>query len=166
MAIPASGHIDVLKKSFQSRIALGNPAISAEFKLTIPEYPDLSVLATNISVPALKRAVVETFAGMGVKFIAQGGFDNAYESPVTFQEVEAGNLYKALKDWVGNKKYLDITVALVSEEHPDGIPDHTFVINECWLEMDPAELSVEDVTMAVKPAGTLHGSYFPETGAA
>jgi hypothetical protein len=59
---------------------------------------------------------------------------------------------------VANKKYLTVTLALVSEGG-ETVPATSFTFENTWLELDGVDLSTEDNTV-LKASGTLHVNWF------
>lgn len=151
-----SGNVALLKKAYKKWVALGEKVTGNEFKMIIEGYPDLTYLISSTQMPAMIREVVETFGPGGVKFQQQGRFVNSQDISFAFEEVITGKTLKPLRDWVKNKKYLKITIGLVSESQTTSSPDTTVVLEDCWLECDAIDLSKEDGTTVLKPSGTLH----------
>ncbi|WP_028325817.1 hypothetical protein [Desulfatirhabdium butyrativorans] len=155
------GNVSLLKETYKKMVSMGESAIGQDFIMTVDGYPDLQYLIQSFGIPALKRESIETYGPHGVKFVQQGKYEGAVEIPITFKEAVAGNAYQALKSWVKNKQYLDVTLTLVSESNSVGNDAHEWEIEDAWIELDNADLSVEDA-VPIKPSGTLHGIYYPE----
>jgi len=154
-------NINLLRETYKKMSALGEVIKGQDFRMQIEGYPDLEFLIQSTTTPPLKREIVEVVGQYGVKSIQQGRFMNEVEMQITFKEVVSGAAYRALKDWAKNKKYLDVTLVLVSESNTTALDEHTWLIEDSWIELDGGDLSVEDA-VPMKPSGTLHGSYFPE----
>jgi len=153
------GNIPVIKKSYKKLVALGEKAVGSNFKMEVDGYPDLTYLVSTVNLPALQRAVIETFGPHGIKVNQQGEFINAQDIPITFDEVISGLSYKALRDWVKNKKYLTVRLGLVSESATTSAPSTTVICEDCWIELEAVELGNENTTAVVKPSGTLHANW-------
>jgi len=154
-------NISLLRDTYKKMAALGEVIKGQDFALEIEGYPDLKYLVQAATTPALKREVVETVGPHGVKCNQQGRFVNEIDMQVTFKEVTSAAAYQALTSWVKNKEYREVTLTLVSESVTSASTDHTWVLEDCWIELDGGDLSVEDA-VPLKPSGTLHGNYFPE----
>jgi len=154
-------NISLFRDTYRKMTALGEAIKGQDYKMQIEGYPDLQYLVQTTTTPPLKREVVDTVGPYGVKSVQQGRFINELEMQISFKEVISGAAYQALRDWVKNKKYLEVILSLVSESNQSPVDAHNWVLDDCWIELDGADLSVEDAVV-VKPAGTLHGNYFPE----
>lgn len=84
---------------------------------------------------------------------------NAQDITIAFKEVISGKALEALRSWVTNKEYLQITLALVSESQPESVYANSVVLEDAWIEIDAVDLSVDDTTVLVKPSGTIHGNW-------
>jgi hypothetical protein len=146
-----AAEIEMLRHSYKKFLALGDKAIGADFTMKIAEYPELEYLVQAVQIPKLGRELIEGFGPRGVKFNHQGRPENAGETTVTFVETLSGKLYTAIRDWVVNKRYLDVEITLGG----DDMEGFGLTLRESWLVLDAADLSVEDATL-VKPAGTLY----------
>lgn len=149
-----AGNIPNVNKSYKKLLALGEGAKSDDFRMTIEGYSDLEFLVQATQLPELKREMIESYGPHGVKFNQQGKFLNAGDITITFKEVIDGNAYRALREIVKDKKYVEVRLQLMGES------ESTFgtacVMSDCWFEIDALDLSVEDGTTLVKPAGTIH----------
>ena len=112
--------------------------------MTIEGYPNLRYLCQSTQLPALMRENIESYGPQGVQFNQQGRYKNAQDVPITFKEVISGESYKAVRDWVKNKKYLTVKIGLAGESFPTSNKNTTVVLEDCWLELEGADLSVED----------------------
>jgi ferredoxin-fold anticodon binding domain-containing protein len=113
----------------------------------------------STQLPALKREMIESKGPHGVMFNQQGNFMNAQDITIAFKEVISGKALEALRSWVTNKEYLQITLALVSESQPESVYANSVVLEDAWIEIDAVDLSVDDTTVLVKPSGTIHGNW-------
>jgi len=156
----AVGNVNLLRETYKKMTALGEVVKGQDFRMQVEGYSDLEFLIQASTTPPLKREVVETVGPLGVKSIQQGRFMNEVEMQITFKEVLSGIAFGALKEWTREKQYRLVTLTLVSESDNTAIDEHTWEIDDCWIELDGADLSVEDA-VPLKPSGTLHGSYFP-----
>ena len=156
MAVPnAKGDVNLLKTAFSKHVAMGEGAVASDFEMIIGGLESLTTLVQAAQIPPFGREEIETFGPLGVQFYQQGSYNNAGEMPVTFKEVISGPVFEAIRNSVANKDYLDITLRLVSESLPDGVKPLEFKLYNCFFRMDGVDLSVEDRTALVKPAGTI-----------
>lgn len=160
MAISSvTGDVSLLKKTYKKMVSKGEGARGDQFRMTVDGYSDLEFLVQNVQLPPVGREMIETFGPQGVKVQQQGRFKNDAEIPITFKEVLSGETFKAVRDWVKNKKYLQVTIAMMGEGQDSSSPNTTVVLDDCWLELEGVDLSVEDTAAIVKPAGTLHANW-------
>lgn len=152
-------NIPIVKQTYKKLVALGEKANGAEYKMEIEGYPDLTFLVSSVSLPAIQREMMETFGPYGIKIQQQGKFINSQDIPITFDEVITGKALKALRDWVKNKKYLRVTLGLVSESQDTSDPNTSVECEDCWLECEAIELGNENSATVVKPSGTLHANW-------
>ncbi len=152
-------NVPLLKNSYKSFVALGEGIKGDDFVMNVDEYPDLHFLVQTTQMPELKRDMLESRGPHGVYFNQAGNYKNAGDMSVSFKEVISGKAYDALVDWVLNKKYLTVTMAMVSESDPETVTSAAAVLEDCWLEIDALDLSVEDGTTLAKPTGTLHYNF-------
>ena len=156
MAIPnAKGNVKLLKQAFTKHVAMGEGVISSDFEMTISGMENLTTLVQAAQIPPFGREEIETFGPMGVQFYQQAGYNNAGEMPVTFKEVISGPVLEAIRNSIAEKQYLEITMKLIGESIPDGVEPLKFRMSECFIKLDGVDLSVEDRTALVKPAGTI-----------
>ena len=153
------GNVALVKKSYKKLLALGEGVSGDEFKMTIEGYPDITYLIQTSQLPALMRENIESFGPHGVQFNQQGRFKNAQEVPISFKEVITGVAYQAIREWVKEKKYLKVVVGLLGESFTSSNENNTVVLEDCWLELEGADLSVEDGSTLIKPSGTLHANW-------
>lgn len=154
-----SANIPVIKQSYKRLVALGEKASGADFRMVVEGYPELSYLVSSVSLPAMQREVIETYGPLGIKVNQQGKYINAQDIPITFDEVISGAALSALRDWVMERRYLKVTIGLVSESLTESDPNTTVVCEDCWLECEAIELGNENSATVVKPTGTLHANW-------
>lgn len=152
-------NIPIIRRSYKKLVALGEKVTGSEYVMEVEGYPDLKYLVSSVSLPAIQREVVETFGPHGVMVRQQGKYMNAQDIPITFDEVISGRTLAALRDWVENKRYLRVTLGLVSESMTESDPNTTVVMEDCWIECEAVELGNENSTTVVKPTGTLHANW-------
>jgi hypothetical protein len=152
------GNLTMAKAAYTKLLGYGEGATSDDFEMTISEYPDLAFLCQTTQLPAMAREMIESYGPHRVKFMQAGPYINAQDVPVSFKEVISGKAYEAIRDWVKNKRYLTVELRLKSESNEGGAPSTTVVMEDCWLELEGVDLSVEDATI-VKPTGTLHANW-------
>jgi hypothetical protein len=152
-------NVPLVKNSYKNLVSMGEGAKADDFRMTIEGYPDLEYLVQSTQLPALKREMIESKGPHGVMFNQQGNFMNAQDITIAFKEVISGKALEALRSWVTNKEYLQITLALVSESQPESVYANSVVLEDAWIEIDAVDLSVDDTTVLVKPSGTIHGNW-------
>jgi hypothetical protein len=164
------GNISLLQTSYSTSIQkIGEVARAQDFLLTFPgdDTSVIQYLVQSATTPAIKREVVETVGPFGVRSIQQGRFINEIEMAITFKETVTGAGFVFLQTWARDKLYQIVTVSMISESTGDSATAPTskapsWTITECWIELDGADLSVEDA-VPLKLSGTLHGSFFPDS---
>ena len=154
-----TANLDLIRTSYKNTVAMGPAVNGAAFRMLIREYPDLEFLVQTTQLPELKRELMETKGPRGVGFRQQGNIVNAGQITIGFKEVLSGACYAALLDAVRNKQYLSVTLALLPEENTESVPANTVDLEDCWIELDMTDLSVDDGATIVKPNGTLHYSW-------
>jgi len=153
-----SHSMPLVKQSYQKLLSFGEGATSDDFRMVIEGWPDLEFLIQASQLPPLGREPVEGFGPHGVQFTQQGRYKNIAEVPITFKEVLTGKVYEAVRNWVLNKDYLTVILALIAESEPESNAYNTVTMYDTWIELEGVDLSVEDSTL-VKPAGTLHANW-------
>jgi hypothetical protein len=151
-------NIPFSKTSYKKFVSLGEKATGDAFKMVVEGYPDLEFLVSATQLPPLAREQVESYGPGGVKFVQQGRFKNAVDVTITFLETLQGHAYKAIRDWVANKKYLTVNLSLASEGG-EAVAGTAFTLEDTWIELDGVDLSTEDNTV-LKASGTLHANWF------
>ncbi len=152
----AKANIPLVKNSYKNLLAMGEGRNSTDFRMIVDEYANLEYLIQSTQIPELKREVIDSKGPHGVMFKQMGNFLNAGDLTITFKEVISGEAYACLREWVRNKTYLDITLSLISETEDSGNPNNTWLLEDCWIELDASDLGVEDGTTLIKPSGTIH----------
>lgn len=155
----AVGNVDTFRQSYDKLVAKGEGLLGTDFKMTIENYPDITVLVQATQIPPMNREMVETYGPLGVRFLQAGNWNNAAEIPTTFKEVIKGDVYTMVRDWIVNKRYLKVTLEMAPESLPEGVAPLKFVMHDCWLNLDGVDMSVEDRAAIVKPAGTLYANF-------
>lgn len=155
------------KTFYKKFLGLDEGVVQDEFEMTIEGYSDIRYLVQNVQIPELKRENAEGNGPWGVMFKQQTRYDNAVDVTVTFKETIKGIAYKALRDWVINKKYLTVKLALTGESFSEGIDELAVTLEDCWIEIDGVDLAVDSATELVKPSGTIHANWvnWQEVGA-
>lgn len=151
----ARGNIPLLKRAFDDHVAMGEGAVASNFKLTIKGYEGLSTLVQASQIPPFGREEIETYGPLGVQFYQQGSYNNAGEMPVTFKEVITGPVLEAIRNSVAKKEYLEMELEMICESLPNGVEPLKFKLHHCFIKLDGIDLSTEDRTTVVKPAGTI-----------
>jgi len=151
--------VPLVKNSYKSLLSMGEGAKGDDFRMVIENYPDLEYLVQATQLPALKREAIETKGPHGVMFIQQGNIMNAQDITITFKEVISGKALEALREWVKEKLYLQVNLALISESMAESVAANSVVLEDAWIEIDAVDLSVDDTTVLVKPTGTIHANW-------
>jgi len=152
-------NVPLVKNSYKNLVSMGEGAKGDDFRMTIEGYADLEYLVQSTQLPAIKREMIESKGPHGVMFNQQGNFMNAQDITITFKEVITGKALEAIRDWVKQKRYLQVTLALISESLPESVIANSVVLEDAWIEIDAVDLSVDDTTTLVKPSGTIHGNW-------
>ena len=152
----AKANIPLVKNSYKNLLAMGEGRNSTDFRMVVDGYQDLEFLIQSTQIPERKREVIDSKGPHGVMFKQMGNFLNAGDLTITFKEVITGKVYEVLRQWVKDKVYLDITLSLISETEDSGNSPNTWLLEDCWIELDASDLGVEDGTTLVKPSGTIH----------
>lgn len=148
-------NVPLIKTALNKFVSLGEKAKADDFRMTVEGYSDLEFLVQTASLPPIKREMVELFGPHGVQVQQQGKIINAHEVPITFVETVEGDLLKTLRGWVKEKKYLRVTLELLSEASPTAGSYKKVTFENTWIESDAIEFSVED-NAPLKPNCTLH----------
>lgn len=153
------GNISKIRHGYRKLLALGEGVVSDEFIMTIEGNTDIRYLVQSTQLPALVRETVESYGPFGVQFNQTGRYKNAQDVPISFKEVITGKAYEFLRELVREKKYVEIRLALSGESFPTSVPSNSIVMEDCWIELEGVDLSVEDGTALVRPAGTIHANW-------
>lgn len=153
------GNVPILKKSYKKFLSLGEKVTGDEFMMKIEGYDNLSYLIQTTQLPAVQRENIESYGPLGVKFLQQGRYVNAQDVSFTFVEAITGDAYKAIREIVKNKKYVNITIGIVGESKSTSNENLTVKMEDCWIELEGADLSVEDGGTLFKPSGTIHANW-------
>ncbi|MBE0505914.1 MAG: hypothetical protein IBX50_04230 [Marinospirillum sp.] len=154
------GNTSMFRTQYNKMVAKGEGLIGTDFKMSIEGYEDVSeILVQAAQLPPMNREMIETYGPLGVRFLQAGNYNNAAEIPITFKEVIKGDVYRMIRDWIVNKRYLKVRLVMTPESLPSGVAPLTFTLHDCWLNLDGVDLSVEDRAAIVKPAGTLMANF-------
>lgn len=153
-----AGNVPRLKTGYKKLLGLGEGVTNEEFLMEFEGNTDIKYLVQSAQIPALQRDNIESRGPLGVMFNQQGVYKNAQDINITFKEVVSGRAYQFLKDWVINKKYLTVKLTLTGENYDENIYT-SWVLEDCWIELEAVDLSVEDSTTLVRPSGTLHANW-------
>ena len=153
------GNVPRLKHNYKRLLGLGEGVASDEFIMTFEGNNDVRYLVQSTQIPALQREVIESRGPFGVQFNQQGVYKNAQDISITFKETIKGHAYSFLRDLVVNKRYIKIKLTLAGESFPDGNDFTGLVLEDCWIELEAADLSVEDSGTLVRPSGTIHANW-------
>lgn len=153
-----AGNVPRLKTGYKKLLGLGEGVTGEEFLMSFEGNTDITFLVQTSQIPGLQRDNVESRGPLGVMFNQQGVYKNAQDINVSFKEVVSGKAYQFLKDWVVNKKYLTVKLTLVGENYESNAYT-SWILEDCWIEIEAADLSVEDSTSVLRPSGTLHANW-------
>lgn len=145
-------NMSFLKQRLNQNIAAGEKLISSEYWMTIKGYENISVLIRSTQFPEMTREDVEDVGPGGMKFNQHGPLRNSGEFQVSCVETIEGDVFKAVREWVREKKYLDITISAASESKGGENGGITRSFTHCKIYCDAVDLSSEDVTTAVRPS--------------
>ncbi|WP_241647053.1 baseplate protein [Rosenbergiella metrosideri] len=145
-------NMSFLKQRLNQNIAAGEKLISAEYWMTIKGYENISVLIRTTQLPEMTREDVEDVGPGGLKFNQHGVMRNSGEFQVSCVETIEGDVFKAVREWVREKKYLDITISAASESKGGESGGITRSFTHCKIYCDAVDFSYEDVTAAVRPS--------------
>ncbi|WP_241612940.1 baseplate protein [Rosenbergiella epipactidis] len=145
-------NMSFLKQRLNQNIAAGEKLISAEYWMTIKGYENISVLIRSTQLPEMTREDVEDVGPGGLKFNQHGVLRNSGEFQVSCVETIEGDVFKAVREWVREKKYLDITISAASESKGGENGGITRSFTHCKIYCDAVDFSSEDVTTAVRPS--------------
>lgn len=153
--VGVKANVELVKKTIDADLALGERAIGNDFQFICDQYPDLTFLCTGFQIPEMKRQVIEDFGPHGVETRWYGRPLNAPEMTLTVKETLSGKAYQILKEIVREKKYVDITVGLTAESQPTSTEHTTWKMWNCVLSLDATDLSV-DGDEVLKPSVTVN----------
>ena len=153
------GNVPVIKKSWDRIVGLGEGMVGNEFIMTFEGNDNVRFLVQTSQFPALQRANVETYGPHGVMFRQQAWYQNAQDISVSFKETIKGHAYQFLRSMIQKKLYITIKLAAAGESYLNGNPHAAVILYNSWIELDAADLSVEDGTSLVKPSGTIHANW-------
>ena len=152
-------NIALVRGSYKKFVSLGEKAVASDYRMLIPTYPNLEYLIHSTQLPAMAREPIEDYGPHGVQFNQAGRYKNAVDLTITFKETLSGEAYRCLRDWVRNKRYLEVYIGLLGESRPESNANNTLLLDDCWCELEAVDLSNEDNTTLVKPSGTLHANW-------
>lgn len=148
-----------IKHGYKKLLGLGEGVASDEFILTFEGNENIRWLVQSTQLPQLMRENIESYGPQGVQFNQQGRFKNSQDVPITIKETVKGHAYEFLRDWVINKKYLTLRLELAGESFTDGNAHTSIILEDVWIEIEGADLSVEDGATLIRPSGTLHANW-------
>lgn len=149
-------NVALVKQSYKNLLALGEGANGADFRMTIEEFPDLEFLIQSTQWPAATREMIETKGPHGVMVNQQGNVKNAGDITIMMKEVVSGVARGLTNRWVKEKLYLTVNLALISESMPNANGNTSCTMEDCWIEIDASDLSVDDGATLYKLNGTIH----------
>ncbi|WP_413113440.1 hypothetical protein [Thaumasiovibrio sp. DFM-14] len=150
------GNATFLKAQFTRNLAAGEKLIGSEFELSFDEYPELTVMVRSAQMPQMARHNVEDFGAMGLGFEQHGTLENKGEITVSCVETIQGDVYKALREMVKDKKYVTVTMRATPESQAGISPAALkFKLQHCKIRVDATDFSTEDTTALVKPSITI-----------
>lgn len=141
-----------LKSRYTKNKAAGEKLISAEYWMTIKGYEQLSTLIRATQFPELTREDVEDVGPSGVKFNQHGVLRNSGEFQVSCAETIEGDVFKALKQMVQQKEYVEIVIQAASESKGGESGGITRKYTDCKIYCDAIDMASDDVTTVVRPS--------------
>ena len=153
------GNVPVIKRGYKKLLGLGEGLVSDEFIMEFEGNSNIRFLVQSTQLPALMRENIESYGPQGVQFNQQGRFKNAQDISITIKETIKGHAYEFLRDLGTNKKYTTIKLTAAGESFLDGNPHAAVRLEDCWIEIEGADLSVEDGASLVRPSGTIHANW-------
>lgn len=155
-----SGNVGFLESARNSFVALGNKAQSKDFEMLIDGMEGFKTLIQATQIPEIGRESVEMFAPYGVPFYQQGTAKVAGELAITFMETVSGTVMQTIRQKAKDRCYFNATIKLACEEKPGSVGPLTYKFYDCWIKLDPTDLSTDDTTGLVRPAGTMFYNWF------
>jgi len=148
----AKANLGFVKSRYNMNKAAGEKLIGSDYWLIIKGYEKLSILVRTVQLPEITREDVEDVAPGGAKFSQHGPFRNSGETQVQCVETIEGDVLKAVRDLVFNKRYVDIDLYLSSESK--GGPGDTPVcsMEDVKIYCDAVDFASEDTTAVVRPS--------------
>ncbi|MCV6588713.1 MAG: hypothetical protein OIF57_06750 [Marinobacterium sp.] len=156
----AKGNVGVKREKVQQMLKKGEGLLGTDYWLEVEGWGQDNILSVSCQIPPMLREALETFLMYGQRIFQAGNINNAFEMPVTFKEVIDGTVYKHMRKHHLEKTYLKVTLKMAPESNPEGAESHKWVFHNCWFNIDGVDLSVEDRTSIVKPAGTMYGYFW------
>ncbi|MGE9999762.1 hypothetical protein [Desulfovibrio sp. SGI.133] len=154
-----TGNVPKIKQGYKKLLGLGEGVSADEFIMRFEGNDDIRWLVQATQLPALARENIESYGPIGVQFNQQGRFKNAQDISITIKETVKGHAYKFLRELVKNKRYITIYLSLAGESFPHGNSSNTVKLEDCWIELEGVDLSVEDGATLVRPSGTIHANW-------
>ena len=139
-----AGKMSFYKQAIEKHMAQGHKRKRSDYKISVPEYPDLEDLIVSCEIPQMKREEIEEFAPFIGKIMGNGRPEIGAATPIAFQEVVGGKVKAAIIDWVKKNRELTVTLTQVGELEPDS--DDTITLIGAQMNYDGTELSYEDGT--------------------
>ncbi|NDO81502.1 baseplate protein [Citrobacter sp. NCU1] len=143
--------VGFLKKRLNQSIAAGEKLIGSEFWMRIKGYDNLSILVRTAQLPEMTREDVEDFAPGGMKFNQHGAIRNSGELQVTCAETIKGDVFKAVRQMVYGKEYVDIELKAAAESNSGSDGGISRTLLHCKVYSDAIDFGSEDVTTVVRP---------------
>ncbi len=120
--------------------------------MTIKGYENLSILIRTTQFPEMTREDVEDVGPGGLKFNQHGVMRNSGEFQASCVETIEGHVFKAVRELVREKKYVDIVISASIESKAGGDGGMKRTFTHCKVYCDAIDMSSEDVTTAVRPS--------------
>ncbi|MAD46089.1 MAG: baseplate protein [Oceanospirillaceae bacterium] len=140
-----------LQDAYAQNAAVGEKISAYEFRATLDNNPDLSVLVRSSQIPGIGREVIEDKTSMGLTMNQHGALKNAGE--ISLQCVESGDarLVQFIIDAVHNRRYIDIQLELTPESK-SGVANayHDITLLHSLLASEAADVSTDDTTALLK----------------
>lgn len=155
---PGTANVSYLKTGYKKLLGLGEGITGEEFLMEFEGNENIKYLVQTAQIPAIRRDMIESRGPLGLQFNQQGAYKNAQDINIAFKEVLKGETFNFLRDWVVNHRYYTVKLTLTGEKY-SGQGSTSWTMEDCWIEVEAVDLSVEDSTSLIRPNGTLHANW-------
>lgn len=153
-----------MKDMYLKNRQAGEKLLANNFRLKFEGFDNLTVLVRTSQYPAMGHADVEDYSQGGLLMNQSGSLENNGEITVTCTETIKGDVLRALKDIILNKKQINIEMHSESESLGGKVDGSGCKMLDCKLRSDPIEHSTEDQVALVKPSFTIKYGWVDHEG--